>query len=273
MHTSILPLAIALLATGPAPLHADAAASRWGALGHRIVVTLAWDHLTPTAKAAAERLLAGESLGDAAVWADKVRPQRRQSAPWHYVNVPAGTTAWDAERWCPRGDCIVGAIHRFRRELGDATASDSARAEALRFLMHFLGDMHQPLHVGDRGDRGGNDFKVRWRKKDTNLHSVWDGDLLTAWSVDEGGYLKRLRDRIGRMTPGERTQMASGTIEGWVIDGGALSKNVAYTAPEGGTIPADYLGKAGPVLDLVLIQAGLRLARVLNETLDTVATR
>lgn len=272
MRTRTLSLALALLALAPATLRADAAL-RWGALGHRIVVALAWDHLTPTARAAAERLLAGEALGEAAVWADKVRPVRRASAPWHYVNVPAGTAVWDADRWCPKEDCIVGAIHRFRRKLADAGAADSARAEALRFLLHFLGDMHQPLHVGDRGDRGGNDFKVRWRGKDTNLHSVWDGDLPTAWSVDEGAYLKRLRDRIARMTPGERIEMASGTIEEWVIAGGRLSRDVAYAAPEGGTIPADYLGKAGPVIDLVLLQAGLRLARILNETLDTVATR
>jgi hypothetical protein len=232
-----------------------------------VVVELAWDHLNPRARGAVTALLAGESLGDASVWADRIRNERRETAPWHYVNIPAGARAWDSAAWCRDGRCVVSAVTRFRTVLSDPGASQAARAEALRYLLHFVGDLHQPLHVGDRGDRGGNDVKVRWRGKETNLHAVWDSDLLTAWSVSEGRYLQTLRGRIQRMTPEERGRIASGSVEGWTLDGGSFSRDVVYRVPAGGEIPPEYLRAAGPVLDLVLIQAGLRLARVLNEAL------
>jgi hypothetical protein len=243
------------------------AGMRWGALGHRLVAAIAWEHLTPAARQAATALLAGEPLGEAAVWADRIRNERREGSPWHYVNIPVGARAWDSAAWCRGGNCVVGAVKRFRGVVGDPGAPGRERTEALKYLIHFVADMHQPLHVGDRGDRGGNDMKVTWRGKATNLHAVWDGDLLAAWSVSEGRYLQSLRRRIARMTPAERGQMASGSVEGWAMDGATFSRDIVYQVPAGGEIPPEYLRAAGPVLDLVLIQAGLRLARVLNEVL------
>lgn len=267
-------LAVALLSI-PSIGHAAApggdrnvAGLRWGALGHRLVAAIAWQHLTPAARRAATTLLAGEPLGEASVWADRIRNERREGSPWHYVNIPAGARAWDSTRWCRGGNCVVGAVKRFRAVVGDPGAPNQDRYEALKYLIHFVADMHQPLHVGDRGDRGGNDVKVRWRGKETNLHAVWDGDLLVAWSVSEGRYLQSLRRRIARMTPAEREQMAGGSAEGWAMDGAAFSRDIVYPVPAGGEIPPEYLRAAGPVLDLVLIQAGLRLARVLNEALE-----
>ena len=245
----------------------DVAGRRWGALGHRLVATIAWEHLTPEAREAATALLDGEPLGEAAVWADRIRNERREGSRWHYVNIPVGARAWDSAAWCRGGDCVVGAVNRFRRVAGDPGAPGRERAEALKYLIHFVADMHQPLHVGDRGDRGGNDTRVTWRGKATNLHAVWDGDLLIAWSVSEGRYLQSLRRRIARMTPAEREQMATGSVEGWAMDGAAFARDVVYQAPSEGEIPPEYLQAAGPVLDLVLIQAGLRLARVINEAL------
>jgi hypothetical protein len=252
--------------------HAAASAEhegrRWGALGHRLVATIAWDHLTPRAREAATALLAGEPLGEASIWADRIRNERRETSPWHYVNIPVGSHAWDPVAWCRGGNCVVGAVDRFGRVVADAHAPRAERVEALKYLIHFVGDLHQPLHVGDRGDRGGNDVKVSWRGKETNLHAVWDSDLLTAWSVDEGRYLQGLRRRIARMTPAERDAMAGGSIEGWAMDGTRFSRDVVYQTPAGGAVSPEYLRVAGPVLDLVLIQAGLRLARLVNEALD-----
>jgi hypothetical protein len=246
----------------------DHAGRRWGALGHRVVTAIAWDHLTPRAREVATGLLAGEAPGEASGWADRIRNRRPQTSPWHYVNIPVAARAWDSAAWCRGGNCVVGATSRFARALSDPATPDPDRAEALRFLIHFVGDLHQPLHVGDRGDRGGNDVKVSWRGKATNLHAVWDGDLLIAWSVDEGRYLQGLRRRIARMTPAEREAMASGSVEGWAMDGTYYARDIAYQVPAGGAIPPEYLRTAGPVIDLVLIQAGLRLARLLNEALD-----
>jgi hypothetical protein len=250
------------------PARADLGDARWGAMGHRLVVEIAWDHLTPAARAAAVSLLGGQSLGDASSWADSIRGSRRATGPLHYVNLPAGELAWHPERYCRNGDCVVGAVERYQAVLANRSAPPAERAEALRFVMHFVGDLHQPLHVGDRGDRGGNDVSVTWRDRKTNLHAVWDTDLLRAWAPSEGNYLRTLRRRVARMSPEQRKQAASGSIAGWAMDGNATSGEVAYHLPPGNVLGPEYLRSAGPVMDLAIINAGLRLARLLNQALD-----
>jgi hypothetical protein len=246
----------------------DLGISKWGAMGHRLVVEIAWDHLTPAARAAAVSLLGGQSPGDASVWADSIRSFRRDTGPLHYVNLPAGERAWHPEKYCRSGDCVVGAVEKYQAILANRTAPAAERAEALRFVMHFVGDMHAPLHVGDRGDRGGNDVSVTWRGRKTNLHAVWDTDLLRAWAPSEGSYLKTLRRRIARMSPEDRAQAASGSIAGWAMDGNAISGEVVYRLPPGNDLGPEYLRSAGPVMDLAIVNAGLRLARLLNQALD-----
>lgn len=265
----MLLLTTLLLASAPAaaPVAFDHAAARWGAMGHRLVVEIAWDHLTPDTRAAVSALLAGQPLGAASVWADSIRSSRRDTGPLHYVNIPAGASAWNAARYCPDGACVVGAVEKYRTILADRSAPAADRAEALRFLLHFVGDMHQPLHVGDRGDRGGNDVKVTWRDRSTNLHAAWDGDLLRAWAPSEGRYLKSLRQRIARMSAAERAAAAEGSVAGWAMDGTATSRDVVYRLPPGNALDSEYLRRAGPAIDLALIHAGLRLARLLNEAL------
>lgn len=252
----------ALSATDAAP------AAAWGAMGHRIVAQIAWDQLTPAARKAVTDLLEGEPLAEAATWADRIRSERRETGPLHYVNVPAGSAAWDSVRWCKDGACVVGAVNRYRDILADRNRPKADRAEALRFLIHFVGDMHQPLHVGDRGDRGGNDVKVLWRGKETNLHAVWDTDLLVAWAPSEGSYLRTLRRGVQRMRPETRRAAESGSVEGWAMDGTALAAQVVYQAVPGTDPGPAYLRAAGPVLDLTLTRAGLRLAALLNAALD-----
>lgn len=244
------------------------AAARWGAMGHRLIVEIAWDHLTPATRAAVSSLLAGQPLGSAATWADSIRPGRRATGPLHYVNLPAGSAAWHPERYCPGGACVVGAVEKYRAVLAERSASTADRAEALRFVLHFVGDLHQPLHVGDRGDRGGNDVTVTWRDRQANLHSVWDSGLLEAWALTEGRYLATLRRRVARMAAEERTAAASGSVAGWAMDGNAVSAEVVYRLPPGNRLGSDYLRRAGPAIDLAIINAGLRLARLLNEALD-----
>ncbi|MBS1240983.1 MAG: nuclease [Gemmatimonadetes bacterium] len=260
---------VLIAAAAASPAHATGLGTAgWGAMGHRLVVEIAWDYLTPTARASAVALLGGQSIGSASVWADSIRGSRRETGPMHYVNLPAGERAWHPERYCRNGDCVVGAVEKYQAILADRSAPTADRAEALRFVMHFVGDMHQPLHVGDRGDRGGNDVAVTWRDRKTNLHSVWDTDLLRAWAPSEGNYLRALRRRVARMSPAERDQAASGSVVGWAMDGNATSGEVAYRLPPGNALGPEYLRSAGPVMDLAIIHAGLRLARLLNQALD-----
>ena len=240
----------------------------WGSMGHRLVAQLAWDGLTPRARSEITRLLDGESLADAAVWADRIREDRRDTSPLHYVNIPAGAPAYDADQYCRQDRCVIGAVEKYRRILGDSAAPRADRREALRFLLHFAGDLHQPLHVSDKGDRGGNSLAVTWRGRSENLHTLWDSGLLEAWAPSEGGYLKTLRKNVQRMSGEQRASVAAGSVAGWAMEGNALAARVAYQARAGDILGSDYLRAAGPVLDLTISRAGLRLARMLNEALD-----
>ena len=107
-------------------------------------------------------LLGGQDIREASLWADQVRGQRRNTTPLHYVNIPLSAAAYDSASQCPGGSCIIAAIAEERRMLADSARSIVERSEALRFLIHFLGDLHQPLHVSDNGDRGGNDTQVQF---------------------------------------------------------------------------------------------------------------
>ena len=240
----------------------------WGPMGHRLVAQLAWDGLTPRARTEVTRLLDGESLADAAVWADRIRQDRRDTSPLHYVNIPAGAPAYDADLSCRQDRCVIGAVEKYRRILADSAASPADRREALRFLIHFVGDLHQPLHVSDQGDRGGNGLSVTWQGRSENLHTLWDSRLLEAWAPSEGGYLKTLRKNVQRMPAAQRSSVAAGSVVGWAMEGNALAASVAYQARAGDVLGSAYLRAAGPVLDLAIARAGLRLARMLNEALD-----
>lgn len=237
-------------------------------MGHRIVVQLAWDWMTPRTREAVRGLLAGESLAEASVWADRIRATRRSTGPLHFVNIPVGSASYDSAAVCPGGRCVVSAVAEAAAGLTRPGRPEAERGEALRFLLHFLGDLHQPLHVSDRGDRGGNEVRVVWRGRTTDLHALWDDHLLGAWSLSEGRYLARLRAVLRRMSPAERREAASGSVAGWAMDGNVVAGRVVYRIPAGDVNHPSYIRAAGPVLDLQLTRAGLRLARLLNEAFD-----
>src|SRR5690606_38700350 len=184
---------LVLLAAGPA--HA------WSVLGHALTGELAQRHLDPVAAAEVERLLAGEpvpTLAGVASWADHLRnnePERfKATSKWHYVNYPRDRCEYEASRDCKGGDCVIGAIQAQQAILADRGQSLELRRDALKFLVHFVGDVHQPMHAGNRGDLGGNRFQVSLRTElepeayarkhyvdgvmGTNLHSVWDYYIL-----------------------------------------------------------------------------------------------
>ncbi len=147
----------------------------WVRLGHRVISRLAEKQLTPKAKAAiAELLEPGESLADASLWADENRRRLPETAPWHYVDVPLDEPRYDARF---SGDtsskgCVVDKINEFRLVVKDKSRSVEDRRFALRFLIHCIEDLHQPCHVGDNGDKGGNQTQVRFFGKGTNMHAL-----------------------------------------------------------------------------------------------------
>lgn len=177
-HARQLSLALTVAALGLLPLQVRA----WGADGHRLVATVAEGLLTPAAKAEAERLLAlepGATLASISTWADEVR--NPATAAWHYVNFArGGSCTYNAEPLCPGGACVVAAIDRQAAILASA-APDADRLVALKYVVHLVGDVHQPLHAGYGDDRGGNGFQLQAFERGTNLHALWDSALIRNW--------------------------------------------------------------------------------------------
>lgn len=260
-------------------------AHAWSTLGHRLVGELASRHLTEAASAEVAVLLAGEpnpSLGGVASWADALRntePARfGQTTSWHYVNFPPGQCNYQPERDCPTGQCVVAQIDHQRAILGDRRQPLAARRDALKFLVHLVGDVHQPLHAGNRPDKGGNGFQVSLRtdlkpeayaRKNyldgvmgTNLHSVWDYYILAARGLNAETYADQL-DALP--WPPTTTGHASGPAA-WAGESCRVLES-HHVYPDGHRMDHRYLDAQRPLAEQRVRQAAYRLTQLLNGTL------
>jgi hypothetical protein len=243
----------------------------WGYTGHRMIAEIAEQFLEPETARQVRDLLAIENvttLAEVSTWADQIRAQRPETAPWHYVDIPVHTSAgepkgYDAARDCPNNACVVGKIQEFERVLADRQASERQRLEALEFLAHFIGDVHQPLHASDDHDRGGHDLPVTFAGRQTNLHAVWDtGIIEQAVKGDERGYAIRLAQHV---TQPELSQWSQGDPISWANESHDVATSVVYDElPHAGILPDSYEAQALPIVNEQLERAGVRLAKVLN---------
>ncbi len=247
----------------------------WGRMGHRASAIYTDQLLTPAARAVIRELLEpGESLADAATWADENSREIPGSASWHYVNVPVNAPRYERGD-CRSSGCVISKIHEFRAVLADREAPRARRRQALRFYVHLVQDLHQPLHVADRNDRGGNavqlDHRLRSGRVDrTNLHQLWDSGLFREHYRSE----KVLADELRLL--GEKPDAQDwlrGTAEDWANESLALGKR-AYGIPKmanairnGATLGQDYDLVFTPLATERLAQAGKRLASDLNALL------
>ncbi|HKU42939.1 MAG TPA: S1/P1 nuclease [Polyangiales bacterium] len=246
-----------------------APAQAWGGAGHRIVAALAERWLSDPSRASVARLLAGESLASIANWADAYREQCANTGPWHYVNIPLAATHYDEARLCPaEPSCVVRAIEQARDVLADATQSDADRAFALRLLVHFVGDLHQPLHSGDRKDRGGNDQFVRFEGKLQTLHAFWDHELIRWSGRSEPDYVVQLEQS---MRPALRESLQRGEVFEWALEAKRAARLAYRGIPEARSeeravpLRAQYAQNMLPVADRQLSRAAARLAKLLND--------
>ncbi len=235
----------------------------WGATGHRVTGALAEPLLTPEARAAVETILGVETLAEASTWPDEMRSNpapfwQETAGPWHYVTVPAGRVYADVGA-PPEGDAR-SALARFRSTLRDPEASLEARRLALRFSIHIIGDLHQPLHAGNGTDRGGNDFAVQWFGRPSNLHRVWDSDMIDGQKLSFSEWARWLGARLDA----ERIEAWSDTdAETWIAESTAIRDRIY---PDGQRLSWDYQYVQLPLVRERLGQAGVRIAAWLNET-------
>ncbi|MBI5086812.1 MAG: S1/P1 nuclease [Acidobacteria bacterium] len=259
--TRILGLAAVVLA-------AQSSLFAWGREGHRLIAHLASQHLNAKARAEIARLLApGESLDSVAAWADEIRPQRKETSTWHYINIPVTAPRGDWKKYCPETGCVAGIIGEMQSRLQNPNLAAPERTAALKFLVHFAGDLHQPLHAGDRGDRGGNDVQSVFFNKPTNLHSVWDTPILETAIQRDPSLKARLERRAGFW---ERRRLAKGSVPDWAWEARDVSRDVAYAnlpAARPAVLGDAYQRAAAPAVELQIRRAGLRLASLLNATL------
>jgi hypothetical protein len=247
-------------------------ARAWGRLAHRSATIVAERRLSSTARAAIRDLLdPGETLADASLWADEHRQAVFGSGAWHYVNVPIVELHYDA-RFCAPNGCVVSKIGELKESVGNAAAPREARQQALRLLIHLVEDLHQPVHVGDRGDRGGNDLQLRFENHGTNLHRLWDEEIVERHSTDESTWVAEL-DAIAKTTAARG--WSAGTVESWADESLAAARR-AYTVPgsaatlqPGAKIGDDYVEMALPIVERRLAQAAVRLSTMLNEIFQT----
>jgi len=273
--TRLAAISLCLLGMSPS-LHA------WGPKGHRVVAIVAEAHLTDAAKQGIRDLLGTEtdprvtSLPDAAIWPDLIKGNRPETKPWHFVDILVSgknqpKNEYDQARDCADNKCIVPKIAEFRAVLKDPSAMLEARLEAMKFITHFIGDLHQPLHVADNHDKGGNDVKLKFFGKNMNLHSLWDSGIIDRAGLDEDTFASELLQNIdAALIP----SMQAGTVVEWANANHALAKPHVYKLPKEPVpkLGQDYYDANADLVDDQLTKAGLRLARILNESFPAVRT-
>ena len=223
------------------------------------------------------------TLGDIAYWADEIKDfewgKRRGS--WHYDDIPL-CRASAYEKYCRNGRCASAQLARQIEILADERASRRYRNEALKWVVHLAGDIHQPLHAANRGDRGGNRIQVSFfGERDNppygsiNLHAIWDVHMVRRLITERGGERAIVSVPVA---DGDRNAWVRGSISDWIGESHQIAKNVVYPLLPVGTACSDkitgviaidqaYHSKAAPVIETQIRKAGIRLARVLNETL------
>ena len=261
-----------LLSTGLVLLACATTAHGWGETGHRIIARIADDLLTDRARASVRTLLRGNSMENVSVFADHYRLIDTNTAPWHFVDIPVSAGNYDPNRDCRQHHgCVVEELEHFKKVLVDTHTTVSNRAFALMFVIHLVGDLHQPLHCADNNDRGGNEVKVSFFGETTNsfgapwnLHAAWDSGLIEHRGLSEAAYARKL---TAHLQPDTIPAMQAGTTIDWALQSHSNAVHFAYPIPADHELGAAYLRKARPVLDDSLLKGGLRLARVLNEAL------
>lgn len=259
MKTISLFVAVVMLLASRTP------ALAWGAIGHRVTGAIAEDNLSGVARARVHQILGNESLAEASTWPDEQRSNpaefwQKTASPWHYVTVPTGV-AYTTALAPPEGDAVT-ALARFAATLRDPAASLDEKRLALRFAVHIIGDLHQPLHAGRPGDHGGNLVEVTWFGKPTNLHAVWDSAMIDdrqlSWT-EQAAWLERT------ITPEQVIAWNDVNPATWIGESARLRETIYPADPKLGFA---YTWQHRQDVNTRLAMGGVRIAAWLNHLFD-----
>jgi hypothetical protein len=230
----------------------------WGATGHRVTGYIADKHLTKKARAATQRILGQQSLAMASTWMDDIRSDSLYdyAEDWHWVTIE-DTETYDQSKKNPKGD-VIEALERIIVELKSKKLSPREEAERLRMLIHLIGDIHQPFHVG-RSDRGGNNVKVTWFGGDSNLHRIWDSDMIDGTRLS----YTELAESLPKPDAVQVKTLQRSSVRDWATESMTYRKQTYDIGNS--KLGYQYQYKYFSIVRERLAQAGIRLAGVLNE--------
>jgi hypothetical protein len=233
----------------------------WSKTGHRVVGEVAEAHLTRKARKAIAKLLNGQDLAAVSNFADEIKADEafREFGPWHYVNLPLDKDYPDVAP-SPEGDVVMG-IETCIRILKDETSSLKDREFYLKLLVHLVGDLHQPMHVGRAEDKGGNDLQLQWFGRGTNLHRLWDSNMID----DYGMSYTELTNKLPILTKTQLTALKMGNVRTWVEETQQVAAQVYASVEVGEKLGYRYSYDWWPTVELQLQKGGIRLAAVLND--------
>lgn len=239
---------------------ANAIEGKWGKTGHRIVGKIAGDYLDTEARQAVDHLLGFESMAIAGTWMDDVRsdPRYDHTHDWHWVTIPHGMKYEETDK-NPNGDLIF-ALNAIIERLKGNRLSEEEEAKNLKMLIHLIGDLHQPMHIGTGEDRGGNDTRVEWFYESSNLHRVWDSGMIDETKLS----YTEFAEAINHPTKEQLVEWRQGSLLDWAYETMEL-RDAVYNLPGDRQLGYRYQYVHRKTLDRQLLKAGIRLAHILNE--------
>jgi DNA-binding protein YbaB len=237
----------------------------WGVIGHKTVATIAENHLTPKSKQMVKALLGNESVADVASWADQVlkEPEYKNTAPQHYLNVPLGLSYADFQKevLAQTRDNVYIALLKNEEVLKAQTSTKEQRATALKFIVHFVGDLHQPMHVSRAEDKGGNTIQVQFDGQGTNLHSLWDSKLIGK----DGKTFEQMSIDYDKAAPQQIKQWQSDDMMKWLFESYQISSKLYTEIEQNNKLDDAYYKSHIGIVHERIEMAGIRLAGLLNK--------
>jgi hypothetical protein len=241
----------------------------WGPTGHKAIAKIAENHLTPAAQQAVKHILGTETLVDVANYADEIRsdPEFKYTGAYHYVNVPPGLTfaQFASEVHNQKANNVYKMVLRCEMDLKDPGAGYYKKALALKFLVHLVGDLHQPMHVSNGEDKGGNAISITFNGEQGNLHGLWDGGLIDR----QGLNYKQMAETYDTATPVEIKKWQSDDLMMWLWESYQVSTILYREAAQNPNFGEEYYKSHLPTLEKRIEKAGIRLAGILNAIFAT----